>query len=99
MASTGEVACFGNNRNIAYLKALMSTGFKIAPITNTRALISIGDLECKEELLPSIKFMFSMGWNVEMTEGTGKYYQQHLHLDKEKNNFIIYQKDDYGLIL
>lgn len=99
MASTGEVACFGNNRNIAYLKALMSTGFKIAPITNTRALISIGDLECKEELLPSIKFMFSMGWNVEMTEGTGKYYQQHLHLDKEKNNFIIYQKDDNGLIL
>ena len=99
MASTGEVACFGNNRNIAYLKALMSTGFKIAPITNTRALISIGDLECKEELLPSIKFMFSMGWNVEMTEGTGEYYQQHLHLDKEKNNFIIYQKDDYGLIL
>ena len=99
MASTGEVACFGNNRNIAYLKALMSTGFKIAPITNTKALISIGDLDCKEELLASIKFMFSMGWNVEMTAGTGKYYQQYLHLDKGKNNFIIYQKKDYGIIL
>ena len=99
MASTGEVACFGNNRNVAYLKALMSTGFKIAPITNTRALISIGDLDCKEELLTSIKFMFSMGWNVEMTVGTGKYYQQYLHLDKGKNKFIVYQKEDYDLIL
>lgn len=99
MASTGEVACFGNNRNVAYLKSLMSTGFNISPITNTRALISIGDLNCKEELLTSVKFMFSMGWKVEMTEGTGKYYQQYLHLDKGDNNFIIYPKEEYNLIL
>ena len=29
MASTGEVACFGENRYEAFLKALISTGFKI----------------------------------------------------------------------
>lgn len=29
MASTGEVACFGENRYEAYLKAMISTGFKI----------------------------------------------------------------------
>ena len=29
MASTGEVACFGEDRYEAYLKALLSTGFKI----------------------------------------------------------------------
>ncbi|CAB4068203.1 CAD [Lepeophtheirus salmonis] len=29
MSSTGEVACFGENRYEAYLKAMMSTGFKI----------------------------------------------------------------------
>jgi len=29
MASTGEVACFGENKYEAYLKALMSTGFKL----------------------------------------------------------------------
>ncbi len=28
MSSTGEVACFGENRHEAYLKALMSTGFR-----------------------------------------------------------------------
>ena len=27
MASTGEVACFGENRHEAYLKAMLSTGF------------------------------------------------------------------------
>lgn len=29
MTSTGEVACFGENRYEAYLKAMLSTGFKI----------------------------------------------------------------------
>ncbi len=40
MASTGEVACFGNTRHEAYLKALLSTGFRIP---NKRILLSIGD--------------------------------------------------------
>lgn len=39
MASTGEVACFGENRYDAYLKATISTGFQI-PKKNI--LISIG---------------------------------------------------------
>lgn len=39
MASTGEVACFGEERYEAYLKAMISTGFKI-PKKNV--LISIG---------------------------------------------------------
>ena len=39
MASTGEVACFGEDRFEAYLKAQMSTGFKI-PRKNI--LLSIG---------------------------------------------------------
>jgi hypothetical protein len=29
MASTGEVACFGINAHEAFLKAMISTGFKI----------------------------------------------------------------------
>lgn len=39
MASTGEVACFGENRFEAYLKAQLATGFKI-PKNNI--LVSIG---------------------------------------------------------
>ena len=39
MASTGEVACFGENRYEAYLKALISTGFVIP---KKSILLSIG---------------------------------------------------------
>jgi hypothetical protein len=39
MASTGEVACFGENRFDAYLKALMSTGFQLP---RKSILLSIG---------------------------------------------------------
>jgi carbamoylphosphate synthase large subunit len=42
MASTGEVACFGNCRHEAYLKAMQATGFKI-PKKNI--LPSIGSYE------------------------------------------------------
>ena len=39
MASTGEVACFGENRYEAYLKGMMSTGFHIP---EKGILLSIG---------------------------------------------------------
>jgi len=40
MSSTGEVACFGHNRYEAYLKAQLSSGFRM-PQTR-RILLSIG---------------------------------------------------------
>merc|ERR1711865_1175438 len=40
MASTGEVACFGADKHEAFLKALMSTGFKL-PEKNI--LVSVQD--------------------------------------------------------
>lgn len=42
MASTGEVACFGENRYEAYLKAMMSTGFCIP---KNSILLSIGSFK------------------------------------------------------
>lgn len=47
MTSTGEVACFGENRYEAYLKAMISTGFKI-PKKNI--LLSIGSYKVSESL-------------------------------------------------
>lgn len=44
MTSTGEVACFGENRYEAYLKAMLSTGFKI-PKKNI--LLSIGSYKVR----------------------------------------------------
>ena len=44
MASTGEVACFGENRYEAYLKGLLSTGFKIP---KECILLSIGSFKVR----------------------------------------------------
>lgn len=45
MTSTGEVACFGESRCEAYLKAMLSTGFKI-PKKNI--LLTIGSYKVAE---------------------------------------------------
>lgn len=42
MVSTGEVACFDENRYKAYLKAMISTGFHIP---QKGIFLSIGDFE------------------------------------------------------
>lgn len=42
MVSTGEVACFGDNRYEAYLKGMMSTGFHIP---EKGILLSIGSFK------------------------------------------------------
>ncbi len=74
MASTGEVACFGKDKNEAYLKALISTGFKI-PKSNI--LLSIGSYKDKKEMLPSVEKLQKMGYNLFATAGTADFLQEH----------------------
>ena len=45
MASTGEVACFGEDRYEAYIKAILSTGFILPKST---ILLSIGSYKVRE---------------------------------------------------
>lgn len=54
MASTGEVACFGENRYEAYLKAMMSTGFSIP---KKSILLSIGSFKVGDLVLVIIVVM------------------------------------------
>lgn len=51
MASTGEVACFGEDRYEAYLKAQLSTGFRI-PKKNI--LLSIGSYKVSGMIMSQI---------------------------------------------
>ncbi|KAI1766237.1 carbamoyl-phosphate synth [Hypoxylon sp. FL1150] len=74
MASTGEVACFGMDKYEAYLKALMSTGFKI-PKSNI--LLSIGSYKDKKEMLPSVQKLQKLGYNLFATAGTADFLQEH----------------------
>ncbi|CAK7564461.1 MAG: Carbamoyl-phosphate synthase [Sporothrix epigloea] len=74
MASTGEVACFGADKYEAYLKALVSTGFKM-PRNNV--LLSIGSYKDKKEMLPSVAKLQQMGYKLFATAGTADYLQEH----------------------
>ncbi|XP_034240119.1 CAD protein [Thrips palmi] len=74
MASTGEVACFGDNRYEAYLKAMMSTGFTIP---KKSILLSIGSFKHKVELLPSMQALSKMGYKLYASMGTADYYTEH----------------------
>lgn len=74
MASTGEVACFGVDKNEAYLKALLSTGFKI-PKRNI--LLSMGTYKDKKEMLPSVEKLQRLGYKLFATAGTADFLQEH----------------------
>lgn len=74
MASTGEVACFGDNRYEAYLKAMMSTGFTIP---RKSILLSIGSFKHKMELLPSMQALSKMGYKLYASMGTADFYTEH----------------------
>lgn len=74
MASTGEVACFGDNRYEAYLKALMSTGFNIP---KNSILVSIGTFKHKMEFLPSMRSLQKMGYKLYASLGTADFYTEH----------------------
>ena len=75
MASTGEVACFGENRYEAYLKAMISTGFRI-PIKK-KVYLSIGSYKHKQELMYSVRTLYNMGYELYASLGTADYYNGH----------------------
>lgn len=72
MASTGEVACFGNNAEQALLISLLAVGFK-PPQKNI--LLTIGRLEDKIDLLSSVENLHKMGFTLFATLHTHEFLQ------------------------
>lgn len=70
MVSTGEVACIGDDFNEAFLKSLLSVGFKI-PEKNI--LLSTGPIESKAEFLDSLRVLDRMGYHFFATRGTADF--------------------------
>lgn len=70
MASTGEVATFGDSYSEALITSMMAAGFRL-PKKNI--LISLGKEENKVKLLPSIKTLSQMGFTIFATEHTADY--------------------------
>ncbi|KAI8983762.1 hypothetical protein BDB01DRAFT_850421 [Pilobolus umbonatus] len=98
MASTGEVACFGKDKYQAYIKALLATGFQL-PKKNI--LFSIGSYKEKQELLPSVRKLYQLGYNLFATTGTADYIQEHdipvKHLDALDGDGDDKLKAEYSL--
>jgi carbamoyl-phosphate synthase / aspartate carbamoyltransferase len=79
MRSTGEVACFGENKYDAYLKALMASNFDVNK--DGIVIVSIGSDEYRDEFSKSLRYLESFCVTDEdkmskvfFTPGTGKYY-------------------------
>ncbi|MDP4115236.1 MAG: carbamoyl-phosphate synthase (glutamine-hydrolyzing) large subunit, partial [Bacteroidota bacterium] len=73
MASTGEVACLGDDFNEAFLKSLLSTGFRIP---QKGVLLSTGTTKQKAELLEEVKTLKAMGLALYGTKGTSDFYKR-----------------------
>ena len=98
MASTGEVACLGENMSEAFLKALLSVGYKI-PEKNI--LLSTGTIKNKAYLLESIKKLQENKFNLYATKGTHDFCKKYgvntkilyWPLEKKEPNILTYIKE------
>ncbi len=98
MASTGEVAGIGVDINDAFLKAIISTGFKVP---KTGILLSTGPIESKVEFLESAKKLQELGYKLYASKGTAAFLIEHgvaaepLHwpLEELKPNILDYLQE------
>ncbi|MCX7877107.1 MAG: carbamoyl-phosphate synthase (glutamine-hydrolyzing) large subunit [Ignavibacteria bacterium] len=105
MASTGEVACFGNDLEEAFLKSLLSTGFRL-PRKNL--LLTLGDIEDKIEFLESARKLQEMGYRIFATTNTHKVLRdngiraKHVYKINEKkspNILNMLERKEFDLVI
>jgi carbamoyl-phosphate synthase large subunit len=70
MASTGEVGCIGSEIGDAFLKALLSVGYRIP---KKRILLSTGPIEDKIDFLDSARKLAEMNYELYGSRGTAKF--------------------------
>jgi len=98
MSSTGEVACLGDDFNEAFLKSILSIGFKVP---EKAVLLSTGTLKDKAEILDDISKLYKTGIKFYATKGTSDFLHKngieaevlHWPLDKLEPNIIEYLND------
>jgi len=74
MASTGEVACLGEDLPDAFLKAILAAGFK--PPTRKQVLLTIGSLRDKTKFLPSARVLHDLGFTLYATRHTSRFLEE-----------------------
>jgi len=74
MASTGEVACLGDDAQEALLKAMLAAGFKLP---QKSILLSLGGEENKQKFLAAAQELARAGLQIYATEGTSRFLKRH----------------------
>jgi carbamoyl-phosphate synthase large subunit len=72
MASTGEVACLGDDFEEAFLKALLAVGYRL-PVRDV--LLSTGPVESKAAFLESCRMLITLGVRLYATRGTAAFLE------------------------
>jgi carbamoyl-phosphate synthase large subunit len=105
MASTGEVACIGRDVNEAFMKAMLSVGYRVP---KKKILISSGPLEDKIEFLPAAQKLQAMGYELYASEGTAKFFAKNgvkvtrLHwplTKREPNISTMFHNREFDLVI
>lgn len=87
MASTGEVACFGDSYAEALVRSMMAAGMRL-PKKNI--LVSLGGEENKVKLLPALLELQRMGFTFFATEHTADFLST--HRIKNKKVYKLHQR-------
>ena len=74
MKSTGEAIGYDNKLNRALYKALQASGMHLQNYGTVLATLAGRD---KEEALPLIRRFYNLGFNIQATEGTARYFKEH----------------------
>jgi carbamoyl-phosphate synthase large subunit len=98
MSSTGEVACFGETAEEAYLKSLISTGFSLR---EKAALVTVGGDENKLRFAESVWRMKNLGFTLYATYNTHHFLKSkgvktklvHKVYEDKQNNVVSLIKD------
>jgi len=81
MASTGEVACFGEDQNEAFMQSLLATTFQL-PTKNHSILLSIATTEKRFEFAESLLSLVKLDkYTLYGTPGTAAYYKEKYNID------------------
>jgi len=105
MASTGEVACFGDDLYEAFLKSMISVGFEIP---KKGVLFSVGGAKEKGELLNTAKRFEKLGFKIFGTEGTSDFFGKQgvkchklykISAEKNPNILTAIHNRDFDLII
>lgn len=105
MGSTGEVACFGDTLEEAYLKGLLAVGGKIP---EKGIFISLGGDEKKQKFLESARLLAMLKLPLYATEKTARFLKQHgipcevvykIHENKTPNVLHYFQEKKVDLAI